>query len=77
MDPDVAPVCLLRGPAFSSRLSHHMHAECTTPRYILGVCMSLKWAAGGLGLLELYSPYGGPDAVWPRLVLYFDRPCPP
>lgn len=27
--------------------------------------------------VEFYSPYGGPDAVWPRLVLYFDRPCPP
>ncbi|MFP2903638.1 DNRLRE domain-containing protein [Pyxidicoccus sp. 3LFB2] len=26
--------------------------------------------------LELYSPYGASDAVWPRLALYFDRPCP-
>ncbi|RKG77931.1 DNRLRE domain-containing protein [Corallococcus exercitus] len=27
--------------------------------------------------VEFYSPYGASDAVWPRLALYFDRPCPP
>ncbi|MFP2895515.1 DNRLRE domain-containing protein [Corallococcus sp. 4LFB] len=27
--------------------------------------------------VEFYSPYVASDAVWPKLVLYFDRPCPP
>ncbi|RKH74766.1 DNRLRE domain-containing protein [Corallococcus aberystwythensis] len=27
--------------------------------------------------VEFYSPYVASDAVWPKLTLYFDRPCPP
>jgi hypothetical protein len=26
--------------------------------------------------VEFYSPYGASHAVWPRLVMYFDQPCP-
>ncbi|WP_375759907.1 DNRLRE domain-containing protein [Corallococcus exercitus] len=27
--------------------------------------------------VEFYSPYFGTDIHWPKLTLYFDRPCPP